>query len=203
MSGRVYALANQKGGVGKTTSAANIGALLATRRRRVLVVDIDPQYALTRQLGLEARSLGVNLVDVMAGRAGAAEAIVPDVHGIDVMPGAGELAGVEMSLVGELGRERFLHDALEPIIGEHVEHLGRTCWGIRGHLQGFELGRSSPPTGCLRGCGHPFRSASGGPGDSPQFRSRLAASWTRPSCSLISYVVYTADAPPIAVLADE
>ena len=48
----------------------------------------------------------------MAGRAGAAEAIVPDLHGVAVIPGAGELAGVEMSLAGEFGRERFLHDAL-------------------------------------------------------------------------------------------
>ena len=72
----VTVVANQKGGVGKTTTAANIGALFARRGRRVLVVDTDPQFALTRQLGLEARSLGVNLVDVLAGRAGAADAIV-------------------------------------------------------------------------------------------------------------------------------
>ena len=117
----ITVIANQKGGVGKTTSTANIAALLAARGRRVLVVDIDPQYALTRQLGLETRSLGVNLVDVMAGRAGAAEAIMPGVHGVDVIPGAGELAGVEMSLVGELGRERFLLDALETVINEYDE----------------------------------------------------------------------------------
>lgn len=112
----ITVVANQKGGVGKTTSAANIAALLVADGRRVLAVDTDPQYALTRQLGLEARSLGVNLVDVLAGRAGAADAIVPDVHGVDVIPAASELAGVEMALVGELGRERFLHDALETVV---------------------------------------------------------------------------------------
>jgi chromosome partitioning protein len=117
----VTAVANQKGGVGKTTTAANIGALFARRGRRVLVVDTDPQFALTRQLGLEARSLGVNLVDVLAGRAGATDAIVRDVHGVDVLPAAGELAGVEMSLVGELGRERFLLDALEPVVDDYDE----------------------------------------------------------------------------------
>jgi chromosome partitioning protein len=112
-------VANQKGGVGKTTTAANIAVLLAHRRQRALVIDTDPQCALTRQLGLGDRALGVNLVHVLAGRAVAQDAIVTAVHGVDVIAGARELAGVEMSLVGELGRERFLHDALEPILDSY------------------------------------------------------------------------------------
>jgi chromosome partitioning protein len=115
----LYVIAQQKGGVGKTTTAANLAVLLARRDRRVLAVDTDPQFALTRQLGLEVRSLGVNLVDVLAGRAAAADSIVADVHGLDVIPAARELAGVEMSLVGELGREMFLRDALEPVLGDY------------------------------------------------------------------------------------
>ncbi|MHB1837342.1 MAG: ParA family protein [Solirubrobacteraceae bacterium] len=115
----INAISNQKGGVGKTTTAANLAVLLARQRRRVLVIDSDPQFALTRQLGAEVRSLAVNLVDVLAGRATAADAIVPDIHGIDLIAAAPALAGVEMSLVGELGRERFLTDALEPVIGEY------------------------------------------------------------------------------------
>jgi chromosome partitioning protein len=109
-------VSQQKGGVGKTTTAVNLAVCLARRGGRVLVVDCDPQFTLTRQLGIEVRSLGVNLVDVLAGRAGADDAIVSDVvAGVDVIPAARELSGVEMSLVGEIGRERFLHDALLPV----------------------------------------------------------------------------------------
>jgi chromosome partitioning protein len=111
----IVAITNQKGGVGKTTTAANLGVLLGRRGARVLLVDADPQFALTRQLGIEERSLGVNLVDVLAGRVGAAEAIVAGAHGVDVIAGGRDLAGIELSLVGELGRERFLRGALEPV----------------------------------------------------------------------------------------
>ena len=112
----VCAVANQKSGVGKTTTAINVALLLAGRGERMLVIDTDPQFALTRQLGIDVRSLPVNLVDILAGRALAQDAIVADTHGVEVISGAHELAGVEMSLVGELGRERFLHDALEPVL---------------------------------------------------------------------------------------
>ncbi len=80
----VTVVAQLKGGVAKTTTAANVDVVLAARGARVLVVDADPQFALTRQLGLQVRSLGVNLVDVLAGRLVAADAIVADVHGLDV-----------------------------------------------------------------------------------------------------------------------
>jgi chromosome partitioning protein len=117
----IITISNQKGGVGKTTTAANLAVLLARQNRRVLVIDSDPQFALTRQLGAEERSLGVNLVDALAGRATAADAVVPNVHGVDLIAAAPTLAGVEMSLVGELGSERFLSDALEPLIGEYQD----------------------------------------------------------------------------------
>ena len=88
----IITISNQKGGVGKTTTAANLAVLLARQHRRVLVIDSDPQFALTRQLGAEERSLGVNLVDVLAGRAAADDAIVPDIHGVDLIAVAPTLA---------------------------------------------------------------------------------------------------------------
>ena len=109
----VCAVANQKGRVGKTTTAINVSGLLARRSERVLVIDTDPQFALTRQLGIDVRALTVNLVDVLAGRAPAQDAMVAELHSVDVIPGAGEIAGVVMSLAGEMDRERFLQDALE------------------------------------------------------------------------------------------
>jgi chromosome partitioning protein len=118
----VVVVAQQKGGVGKTTTAANVGVLLARRKGPVLLVDSDPQSALTRQLGLDICPARVSLVDVLAGQSVASDAIVGDVHGVDIIPGARELAGIEMSLVGELGRELFLRDALDQVLGgyEHV-----------------------------------------------------------------------------------
>ncbi len=77
------------------TTAANIAVLLARQGARVLVVDTDPRFALTRQLGLEVHSLGVNLIDVLAGRAAVRDAIVAGVHGLDLIPAAPELTGVE------------------------------------------------------------------------------------------------------------
>jgi chromosome partitioning protein len=118
----IVAITNQKGGVGKTSGAANLGVLLARAGQRVLLVDADPQFALTRQLGIEECSLGVNLVDVLAGRANTEDAIVTAVHGTDVIASGRGLAGIELSLVGELGRERFLRDALEPALSEY-DHI--------------------------------------------------------------------------------
>jgi chromosome partitioning protein len=112
----VICVANQKGGVGKTTTAVNLAVCLGRGSGGVLAIDCDPQATMTRQVGIEVRGLGVNLVDVLAGRAAAAEAVVTDaVDGVDVIPAARELSGLEMTLVGELGRERFLDEALQPL----------------------------------------------------------------------------------------
>ena len=111
----IVTVAQQKGGVGKTTTALSLATLAARAGRRVLAVDVDPQFALTRQIGIDVRGLPLSLVDVLAGRVTAEAAIVTDMHGVDVLPATRELAGVELALVAEVSRESFLRDALEPL----------------------------------------------------------------------------------------
>ena len=110
------AVINQKGGSGKTTTATNLAAVWGRERQRsTLLVDLDPQFAATRHLGLRPADLPATLFDVLADGVEAATAIVPNPAGVDLLAGDRRLAELELSLVGEAMREQFLNSALEPV----------------------------------------------------------------------------------------
>ena len=113
----VIAIANQKGGVGKTTTAINLGASLAVAEKRTLVLDIDPQGNATSGLGVEDRASRPNIYKVLIGQADLADAIVEHVHFpfLDVVPSTRDLVGAEIELVSAFSRETILRQAIEPI----------------------------------------------------------------------------------------
>ena len=115
---RVVAICNQKGGVGKTTSTINLGAALAEYGRRVLLVDFDPQGALSVGLGLAAQHLDRTVYNlIMEQRVGADEVIQPtSVPGMDLLPSNIDLSAAEVQLVTEVGREQVLGRALRPLL---------------------------------------------------------------------------------------
>ena len=116
---RTIAVANQKGGVGKTTTAINLGAALAELGRRVLVVDMDPQANATTGIGLDPRDLTVSVYDVLLDGKPLADCIVPtSVEGLLAVPSHLDLAGAEIELQTAFNRERRLAVALSSVIDE-------------------------------------------------------------------------------------
>jgi chromosome partitioning protein len=115
--GTVYAIANQKGGVGKTTTAVNVCACVARAGQATLLVDVDPQANATVGLGLP-RPTGPGVYDVLGGTAALEQAIVRTaVSHLSLVPAGSGLAGASMELPREVGFERRLRDALVPILG--------------------------------------------------------------------------------------
>ncbi|MHB1355462.1 MAG: ParA family protein [Anaerolineae bacterium] len=113
---RVYALANQKGGVGKTTTAVSLCAYLASVGKRVLLVDIDPQANATSSLGIDKKTLAHSVYDVLvSGREGSSTTLVTSQRGLDLLPSSPALAGADIELVEMSGREAKLKQALRPL----------------------------------------------------------------------------------------
>lgn len=124
---RIYAFANQKGGVGKTTTTVNLAAYLTDAGRSALLIDADPQANATSSLGIDATTLVHSLYDVLIGRAPLADVIVGTaLPRLDLAPSAPALAGAEVEMVAMLAREHLLRKALEGV-ATHYDYVLIDC----------------------------------------------------------------------------
>lgn len=121
MTQKIIAVVNQKGGVGKTTSTINVAAQLATDKRSVLVVDLDPQGNASSGLGVLKGKTAKTTYDVLLGRATLADSVhETHVPGLWVLPATADLAGAEVELVSQLQREFALQKALQSAAYDYV-----------------------------------------------------------------------------------
>ncbi|OQY28211.1 MAG: sporulation initiation inhibitor Soj [Anaerolineaceae bacterium 4572_5.1] len=124
---RIYTLVNQKGGVGKTTTAINLGAYLAQHGQRVLIVDIDPQANATSCLGIDKHNVNGGSYEALLGDSPTASLILKNERlDLSLLPSSPALAGAEVELVSESGREARLKDALKSI-ADHYDYILLDC----------------------------------------------------------------------------
>lgn len=116
----VIAIINQKGGVGKSTTAVNLAACLGDLGKRVLVVDFDPQGNATSGFGIDKDAAEADIYDALMNNVPLAEVVVADaVTGVDVAPATIQLAGAEIELVSVMARESVLRYVLDPVLGDY------------------------------------------------------------------------------------
>ena len=117
---KVVAIINQKGGVGKSTTAINLSAALGERGKQVLIIDLDPQGNSSSGLGIEKGAVRYCIYDALLNDVMLDDIIIPDVSpGLDVVPATINLAGAEVELVSEMARENRLKDAIGPMRGRY------------------------------------------------------------------------------------
>jgi chromosome partitioning protein len=118
---RIIALCNQKGGVGKTTTTINLGAALAEYGRRVLLVDFDPQGALSVGLGVNTHMLDMTVYNLLMQRSVSIDDVLlkTNVAGLDLLPSNIDLSAAEVQLVGEVAREMTLQRVLKPVLDDY------------------------------------------------------------------------------------